>query len=271
MPDERSVVRFDDDIPSLGPKHFLSAVATISVGGTTTANAQLRIQAGKQTVASAASDAEGRFRVNVPLGGAANKFEVTVTAPSGFSSSDEFSVTVDRASPDIVLDAPPPSLTADPAFALKGKTKPGAKLALYGREIVNRNGRFDEAIELKMGANTIELSASDAAGNVKTEKWQIRLDREPPVLVRSRATPASGGRPVLIVEVEAEDASGLANIAPFKVKAGEQTFTGHLRFNRSAKNYQGTIVVPAGALAQAALSEVELADDAGNKKLFEIR
>jgi hypothetical protein len=142
---------------------------------------------------------------------------------------------------------------------------------LNGREIVNRNGRFDEAMELKTGANTIELSASDAAGNVKTEKWQIRLDREPPVLVRSRATPASGGRPVLIVEVEAEDASGLANIAPFKVKAGEQTFTGHLRFNRSAKNYQGTIVVPAGALAQAALSEVELADDAGNKKLFEIR
>jgi hypothetical protein len=83
--------------------------------------------------------------------------------------------------------------------------------------------------------------------------------------------PASGGRPVLIVEIEAQDASGLANIAPFKVTAGGQILTGHLRYNRAAKNYQGTIVVPADTLQTAALSEVELADDAGNKKIFEIR
>jgi len=271
MPDERSVVSFDDDIPSTGPKHFLSAVETISIGGTTTANAQLQIRLGKKAVASAASDATGRFRVNVPLGAAANRFEVAVTAPSGFTSSDEFSVTVDKASPNIVLDAPPPSLTANQDFTLRGRTKPGARLALNGREIANRNGRFEETIELKTGANVIELSASDAAGNVRTEKWQVRLDRDPPILVRSRAAPASGGRPVLIVEIEAEDASGLANIAPFKVSAGGQILTGHLRYNRSAKNYQGTIVVPAGALQTAALSEVELADDAGNKKTFEIR
>jgi hypothetical protein len=207
----------------------------------------------------------------VPLGAGTSRFEVAVTAPSGFASSDEFSVTVDRASPDIVLDAPPPSLTATPAFSLRGRTKPGAKLALNGREIANRNGRFEETVELKTGTNTIELTASDAAGNVKTEKWQVRLDREPPLLVRSRVAPAAGGRPVLIVEVEAEDASGLATVAPFKVTAGGQQFTGHLRFNRAAKNYQGTIIVPAGALQQAALSEVELADDAGNKKLFEIK
>jgi hypothetical protein len=271
MPDERSVVAFDGDIPNLGPKHFLSAVETISIGGTTTANAQIRIRAGERTVASAASNAAGRFRFNVPLGAGTSRFEVAVTAPSGFASSDEFSVTVDRASPDIVLDAPPPSLTATPAFSLRGRTKPGAKLALNGREIANRNGRFEETVELKTGTNTIELTASDAAGNVKTEKWQVRLDREPPLLVRSRVAPAGGGRPVLIVEVEAEDASGLATVAPFKVTAGGQQFTGHLRFNRAAKNYQGTIIVPAGALQQAALSEVELADDAGNKKLFELK
>jgi hypothetical protein len=271
MADERSVVSFDDDIPGIGPKHFLSAVDTISIGGTTTANAQLRIRLGQKTVASAASDAKGRFRLNVPLGAATSRYEVAVTAPSGFTSSDEFSVTVDRASPEIVLDAPPPGLTADPAFALKGKAKPGAKLTLNGRDIANRNGRFEEAIELKAGPNTIELSASDAAGNVKTEKWQVRLDRDPPALVRSRVVPASGGRPVLIVEIEAQDASGLANIAPFKVTAGGQILTGHLRYNRAAKNYQGTIVVPGDTLQTAALSEVELADDAGNKKIFEIR
>src|SRR5690606_27660207 len=104
MPDEHSVVSFDDDIPSIGPKHFLSAVDTISIGGTTTANAQLRILTGERVVASAASDAAGRFRLNVPLAAGTGRFQVTVTAPSGFVSTDEFSVTVDRAAPDIVLD-----------------------------------------------------------------------------------------------------------------------------------------------------------------------
>ena len=92
----------------------------------------------------------------------------------------------------------------------------------------------------------------------------------PPALVRSRVVPASGGRPALVIEVEADDASGLAAIAPFKVTAGGHTLGGHLRFNRATNLYQGTIAVPGGALADAKLSEVELIDDAGNRQTFQI-
>lgn len=271
MPDQQSTIAFDSGIPSLGPKQFLSSVNVISIGGVTSANAKIEVRlAGGRSLVSSVSDDGGRFRLNLPLPKDQGSYEIAVTAVSGFTSTDTFSVTVDRSAPEIVLDAAPPRLTAVASLELKGRSKPGATLNLNGREIANRNGRFDETIVLNPGENALELTASDAAGNVTVEKWQVRLDREPPVLVRSRIAPAGTGRPVLVVEVEAEDASGLAGIAPFKVTAGGRVLSGHLRFNRAARIYQGTIVVPPETLADAKLSEVELVDDAGNRGVFEI-
>ncbi len=273
MPDRQSVVAFDPTILTIGPRHFLTAEDVISIGGTTMPNSQIRIQTAAGAVrASAATDSSGRFRVNVPLQAAEERLAIAVTAPSGFTTTESFAVSVDKTPPDIVLDEIPVRLTAEPRFLLRGRTEPGARLTLNGREIVNRNGRFEKALELAAGDNVIELVAADPAGNVRVEKWTVKLDRDPPALVSARLTLRTiGGRLTLSIEVEAQDASGLAKVAPFKVAAGAQNFSGFLRYNRAAKRYEGTLVVPAEVVALAALREVELQDDAGNKKTFEIR
>jgi hypothetical protein len=273
MPDRQSIIAFDPAIPAIAPRHFITAEDVISLGGTTTPNTQVRVQTPAGAVrASAAADATGRFRINVPMQAETERFVVAVVAPSGFTSTEEFTVTADRKPPEITLDELPLYLTAEPSLVVKGRTKPGAKLTLNGREIANRNGRFDERYALANGDNVIELVATDAAGNVKVEKWSVKLDRDPPTLVRSGLKPVrSGGQPAVSIEVEAEDASGLAKVAPFKVVAGSQTFTGFLRYNRAAKRYQATLVVPEAAAPVAVLSQVELQDDAGNKKLFELK
>lgn len=272
MPDRQSVVAFDPEIPAVGPRHFLTSENVISLGGATTPNAQLRIEAGGALRASAATDAAGRFRLNLPIQGETERFTITVTAASGFSSSDEFAVTSDRKPPQIALDEVPLRLTSEPRFVVAGRTKPGAKLTLNGREIANRNGRFEEAVTLKTGENAFALVAADTAGNVAVENWTMILDREPPTLVRSTVRAiSSGGRPAVSIEVEAEDATGLAKVAPFKVVAADQAYSGFLRYNRAAKRYEGMLVVPAEAAPTAALAQVELEDDAGNKKLFVLR
>jgi hypothetical protein len=273
MPDRQSIIAFDPAIPAIAPRHFITAEDVISLGGTTTPNTQVRVQTPAGAVrASAAADATGRFRINVPMQAETERFVVAVVVPSGFTSTEEFTVTADRKPPEITLDELPLYLTAEPSLVVKGRTKPGAKLTLNGREIANRNGRFDERYALANGDNVIELVATDAAGNVKVEKWSVKLDRDPPTLVRSGLKPVrSGGQPAVSIEVEAEDASGLAKVAPFKVVAGSQTFTGFLRYNRAAKRYQATLVVPEAAAPVAVLSQVELQDDAGNKKLFELK
>jgi hypothetical protein len=273
MPDRQSEVTFDASIPTLAPKHFLTAENVISLGGTTTPNAQVRIQTSAGAPrASATTDAAGRFRLNVPLQADRERFTIAVVTASGFTSTDAFEVTTDRSTPEIVLDEIPPRLTAVPLLALKGRTKPGARLTLNGREIANRNGRFEENFALAAGDNVIELAAADAAGNARIEKWSVKLDREPPNFLRSALTPVtSAGRSTLAIAVEAEDASGLARVAPFKIAAGNETFSGFLRFNRAAKRYEATLVIPEAAARAAILREVELQDDAGNKKLFEFK
>ncbi len=273
VPDRRSLVRFDPAIPKITPDHFLADSNVISLGGTTTANAQIRIRTAAGDVrASAATDAAGVFRVNVPLTADAETLSIAVIAVSGFTSSEDFKVTIDRSGPTIALDEALPRLTSKPELALKGRTRPGVTLMLNGKEIRNDDGRFDATVTLKPGENTIEMIATNTTRNVRAETWSVKLDQEPPALVRSAISVVAGAnRPTLSIEVVANDASGLAKVAPFKVAAGAQVFSGHLRYNSSANLYQGTVSVPETALRAAVLQEVELQDDAGNKRTYTIR
>jgi hypothetical protein len=53
------------------------------------------------------------------------------------------------------------------------------------------------------------------------------------------------------------------------VVAGDNSYEGYLRYNKAAKRYRGSVVVPEADLAGAHLARVELEDDAGNRRVFE--
>ena len=271
MPDQQSVVAFDPAIRRIAPRDFLTNGDVLSLAGRTTANAAIEIRSGDTVRASAAADGDGVFRVNVPVAADAETLAFAVIAPSGFTTVEDFAVTVDRDAPEIAFDALPPRLTAATGLRIAGATEPGAKLTLNGRAVTLADGRFDETVTLVPGDNPVELIATDAAGNVRIDKSTVRLDQEPPRLVSATGAPAlSGGKPVLMVEVVAEDSSGLAKAAPFTVVLGPRSLSGYLRYNKAAKRYQGSLAIPDGDPAAAKLSRVELQDDAGNRKLFDI-
>jgi len=200
------------------------------------------------------------------------QFGLAVIAPSGFTSVEDFSVSVDRDPPEIAFDQFPPRLTAEAAMKVSGTTEPDATLTFNGAPLALDNGHFEETVTLKPGANLVELIAIDRAGNVKVDKSVVVLDQDPPELDSTDNKPASsGGQAVLEINVVAEDASGLAKAAPFVVVAGDQTFSGYLRYNRAAKSYQGSVVLPETMLAEARLARIELQDDAGNSRTYEIQ
>ncbi len=272
MPDEASVVAFDPAIRRTAPLHFLANGDVISLNGTTTPNAQIEVRSADAVRASAVSGGDGVFRVNVPLTGDDETFGFAVIAPSGFTTVENFAVTVDRQAPEIVLDQFPPRLTADATIRIAGTTDPDATLTLNGTELTLDGGRFDETVSLQPGSNAVDLIATDPAGNVKVDKSVVILDQDPPKLVSAGGAPAdSGGQAVLAIEVVAEDASGLAKAAPFVVVAGDQNYTGYLRYNRAAQRYQGSVVIPQEMLATARLAQIELQDDAGNSRVFQIQ
>jgi hypothetical protein len=270
MPDQASIVAYDPAIPRLAPTHFLANGDVLSLSGRTTPSSEVEIRAGKSVRAAAATDADGTFRVNVPLAAEEEALTFAVIAPSGFTTTEDFAVTVDREAPGIILDPPPPWLTAQSGLRVAGTTDPAAKLTLNGHPIAVSAGRFDVSVTLLPGDNKIELIATDPAGNVAVEKAFVKLDQEAPSLVSAESAPSTaGGQAVLAVEVVAGDASGLAKAAPFVVVAGGESYSGYLRYNKAAKRYRGTVVVPEADLAGARLARIELTDDAGNRQVYE--
>lgn len=192
-----------------------------------------------------------------------------MTAPSGYATTERITAAVDRAAPEIDVDELPPRLTSDPALTLSGHTEPGANLRLNGKAVDLVDGRFSLDVPLAEGANALELTATDTAGNVTVDKWTVRLDRDAPRLVASTLTQtADAGGTALNVEIVADDASGLAKAAAVRVAAGADTYSGYLRYNRASRSYQGSIPVPAEIVFLPVTVEVELEDDAGNARTY---
>jgi hypothetical protein len=273
MPDEQAAVTFDDALPRLGPRHFVTAQDVMSISGRTGADAQILISAADGAVrASAYANDEGRFGVNVPLRAASEAFDLKVVAPSGFASADRFEITVDQTPPRIEFEAPPPAVTAVEWLPLRGRVDGGVELLVDGQPAQLIEEAFDQTMTLQQGANAIELVASDLVGNVSVEKLAIVLDQEPPELVRHSVSPgqASGGDAVT-VEVVASDASGMKQAAPFTLQVGDRSLVDFLRFNRASQSYRSTIVLPKEMSGRIELREVELEDYAGNKQRYTFR
>ena len=196
MPDERAAVVFDDALPRLGPRHFVTARDVMSLTGRTSANAQIVIRSADGAArASAYADAEGRFGVNVPMRAASEAFDLQVIAPSGFASEDRFD---DHGRPDAAADRVRDAAARRhrgrmAAAAGAGSTAASSSWSTGGpSQLIDE--AFDQTMTLQQGANEIELVASDLVGNVSVEKLEIFLDQEPPELVRQSLSPNAGER-----------------------------------------------------------------------------
>jgi hypothetical protein len=270
MPDERAAVIFDDRLPRLGVRHFVTARDLMSITGNTSANAQIQIRAADGSArASAYADDKGRFGVNVPMRASDETFEMQVIAPSGFASNDKFEITVDQTPPTITFDSPPPTVTGVEWLPLRGKVQDGTELKVNGQPTKLIDGTFDETVTLREGSNRIELAASDLVGNVRVEKLDIVLDQKPPELIKESVseTRAKGGD-AITVNVVARDESGMKQAAPFTLQVGDRSFADFLRFNKSSQSYRTTLVLPKDVSGPVALKDVELEDYAGNRKRY---
>jgi hypothetical protein len=273
MPDERAAVIFDDRLPRLGARHFVTAREVMSITGQTSAKAQIQIRAADGGArASAYADGSGRFGVNVPMRAQDETFEVQVIAPSGFASNDQFEITVDQTPPRIEFETPPPAVTAVEWLPLRGKVEGGVELLVDGQAAQLLDEAFDQTVTLRPGANRIELVASDLVGNVGVEKLEIVLDQEPPALVeKSLSKNRAEGGDAVTVNVVASDTSGMKQAAPFTLQVGDRLLSDFLRFNRSSQSYRSTLVLPNDATGAIALREVELEDYADNRKRYTFR
>jgi hypothetical protein len=266
-PDERAVLRFDDSIPHLSLRRFVTARDAISLSGTTDPGVRLTVRAADGAErASTYADEAGRFTLDVPVTRAAEDFVAEVVQPSGFTSEDRFAVLQDREPPAIELEAAPPALTATEWLPLRGHAAGATSLTIDGRAVPLTGDAFGETVTLRQGRNPIELIATDLVGNARVARFEVTLDQDPPELVGFELAPRElkAGEPLQIA-LTARDVSGLRKVAPFRVRVGGSEYADFLELGGTGATYRKTVQLPRGMSGRVALLAVELEDYAGNK------
>jgi hypothetical protein len=128
----------------------------------------------------------------------------------------------------------------------------------WGRHIEREVGRY-------------ELAATDLIGNVRLERFEVRLDQTPPALLDYRLAPdplaAGSGH---LIEVEASDPSGMLQAAAFTLEVDGRTESGFLNLDPASGRYLARVVLAQPAGAPLRLRDVVLEDYAGNRRRYMI-
>ena len=116
---------------------------------------------------------------------------VNATDLIGSSSSDSWSFTVDTSVPSLVVTSPDVAITNNPEVVIAGFTESTALLTVNGANVsVGSSGNFSTTLTLAEGIHSIDVVATDAAGNSHTVTVEIEVDTKPPALVLT--SPADG-------------------------------------------------------------------------------
>jgi hypothetical protein len=258
-------VGLDPGIPRDGDGRLLTATPAIDIAGTSDADAgsQVRIvEAGGALAVQTLVGDGGGFRFTVPAPAAGAAYRIEILGPGGRQEGDgAFAVRQDAEPPEIVLAAPPPAATANAWLDVAGAAEGAVTVTVNGAPAPVTGGGFEAVATLAPGPNAIEIVATDAVGNVAVKRIETMFDVEPPEILSAAARRPDGDAGPIEIAVEARDASGLRQAAPFILSVGGTERRGFLRCNGAGGSCRETLPPEPGELR---LIEVIVEDYAGN-------
>jgi hypothetical protein len=258
-------IAFDSATPRDAEGRLLTRTGEIDVAGTSDAEEASRVRVSDAQGAPAVQtlvEPGGAFHFTVPATEAGVAYRLEVLGPGGqVEGSGAFEVRRDAEPPEIALDAPPPSATADAWLDIAGSAGDAATVLVNGAVARLADGRFDAVASLAPGPNGIEIVATDAVGNVTVQRLETVHDVEPPEILSAAARRPEGEAGPIEVVVEARDGSGLRQAAPFVLGIGGSERRGFLRCDSAAGACREVLPPEPGALT---LIEVAVEDYAGN-------
>jgi hypothetical protein len=202
------------------------------------------------------------FAFSAPATAAGRRYLVEIIGPTGaVEGSAGFDAVFDATPPEVALDEPPPTVTAEAWLELSGAAGDAVALELNGAPVELAAGRFEALATLEPGPNAVELVAADRVGNVSVLRLETRLDLDPPEILSSAAARLDGASGPIEIEVGARDPSGLRQTARYVLSVGGTERSGFLRCDAAASVCRDVLPPEAGELA---LIEVVVEDYAGN-------
>jgi large repetitive protein len=132
-------------------------------------------------------NADGSFSYALPLLSGANTVSVTATDLAGNQSKNDRTIILDQTAPTLQVDTPADnSKTAAALIQLSGIVEENSTLVSRVNGVVlpvTRDGSaYAATVPLEYGLNTIEITATDLAGNESTRKRTVIYDNQVPAL-----------------------------------------------------------------------------------------
>ncbi|WP_041245589.1 CARDB domain-containing protein [Geotalea uraniireducens] len=130
-------------------------------------------------------NADGSFSHTVILKPGGNPITTTALDRSGNRTTDTRTINLDQNAPVITITTPPDnSATAGPAIQVAGTTDEPASIEVrIGEPVQYFNGTsFSTTVALVPGLNTIDIKATDQAGNPANDKRTVIFDDQKPSL-----------------------------------------------------------------------------------------
>ena len=263
-PAVRVEISLSDRLPRVGTV-LASRIESLSVVGQTTAEAGAPVQVrgpDGAIVLQTLVGASGEIGFTVPVEGSLRRYSLQILAPDGtVEGTLSFEALRDSVPPQVTLDLPPPRATGDEVVELTGDAGDATRLDVNGTQVALLEGRFELTLPLQPGENSFDLVAADAVGNVSAIRLQTLLDVDPPDILRVELGRPQGEDGPIELLVEARDASGLVQAAPFVISIDGVERDGYLRCEASSGLCRVSLPAEPGALR---LIELAVEDYAGN-------
>ncbi len=188
------IVTFDEVVPSL----MLSTLAdgsytnnpVLNLTGTATDDIAFEaLLVSRQTLTEVVTTgAGGSFSHSITLQSGANTIETIAADAAGNMTTDTRTITLDEAAPSLTVTAPADnSITNEIISTITGTVDESVQSVLVsiGTTTINAEvigSSFTATINLASGENTIDILATDLAGNTSTAKRTVTFDNQGPSL-----------------------------------------------------------------------------------------
>lgn len=158
--------------PALDPLPDASNSATLTVTGTSEPHQKVILYKNADEYAQTDVSGDGTFRfADIPVDEGAVRFTAKLLDGKGRTSdmSPAVSTTIDRKPPTLTVDSPGENATVNDGtnkVTVNGLTDADARVTINNRVIITRaDGSFSYAMRINDGDNTLDIVASDDAGN----------------------------------------------------------------------------------------------------------
>ncbi|WP_141249038.1 S8 family peptidase [Paucisalibacillus globulus] len=246
--------------------------AAVTVEGTASHSTSLSLQNNGAEVGTADIGDDGAFSFDIELEEGANELQaVTFVNGEEATDSETVTVTLDTIAPELTLsNVKDGDRTNRETLTVQGTVNDAnlASLTVNGQETSVEEGLFSKRILLDEGENTVEVVATDAAGNVTTKVVTVEADFTAPEIENVTPTEDKNLQVGETVMITFDSESGLDTSFVVHMPLTNMTTSNVTELpmiETTEGHYVAYWTVPGGIIAEGAVIEVIAVDDFGNE------